>query len=64
VEKLNSWRNLLVPYDPLHPVEVHCCGKKVIETCSAKSTLGELADEAIRAGRGHLKSVRPMVFHE
>ncbi|EGP89760.1 unnamed protein product [Zymoseptoria tritici ST99CH_1A5] len=64
VEKLNSWRNLLVPYDPLHPVEVHCCGSKIIDTCGAKSTLGELADEAIRAGRGHLKGVKQMVYHQ
>jgi hypothetical protein len=63
VEKPNSWRNILVPYHPDYPVQVQCCGSRIIEVCGAASTLGELADEAIKAGRGHLSGVQQVMYH-
>lgn len=63
VEKPNSWRNILVPYHPDYPVQVQCCGSRIIDVCGANSTLGDLADEAIRAGRGHLSGVKQVMYH-
>lgn len=64
VEKLNSWRDILVPYHPDYPVQVQCCGSRIIDVCGANSTLGDLADEAIRAGKGHLNGVQRMTYHD
>jgi len=63
VEKPNSWRNILVPYHPDYPVQVQCCGSRIIDVCGSHSTLGDLADEAIRAGRGHLSGVKQVIYH-
>lgn len=54
IERNESWRNLLLPYHPEHALELHCCGYDVTAPLSSTYTLGDLADEAIRAGKAHL----------
>lgn len=62
-QKDYSWRNLIVPWHPKHQMELHCCGYPVIGTFGEGQTLGELADRAVDAGRGHLGSLTPQMYY-
>lgn len=62
-QKNDSWRNLIVPYHPEHQMELHCCGFPVTDTFSEGQTLGELADKAVSAGRGHLGNLSPVMYY-
>lgn len=53
IERNESWRNLLVPYHPEHVMELHCCGYDVMARYQGSYTLGDLADEAVKAGKAH-----------
>lgn len=57
IEQYESWRKILVPHYPEHDVELHCCGYDVMIPFGGTSTLGEIADQAIKAGRVHLGGI-------
>lgn len=63
IERNESWRNLLVPYHPEHALELHCCGYDVMASFGGKYTLGDLADEAIRAGKAHLGGLGRVMYY-
>lgn len=63
IERSETWRNLLVPYHPEHLIELHCCGYDVLTKFKADTTLGELADEAIRAGKAHIGGLGKIMYY-
>ncbi|USW55729.1 hypothetical protein Slin15195_G090480 [Septoria linicola] len=63
IERKESWRNLLVPYHPEHSLELHLCGYDVMATFRGSYTLGDLADEAIRAGKAHLGGLGKVMYY-
>ncbi|KXS98461.1 hypothetical protein AC578_8059 [Pseudocercospora eumusae] len=63
IEQYESWRKILVPHHPEHNVELHCCGYDVMIPFSHTSTLGEIADEAVKAGRVHLGGMSRALYY-
>lgn len=63
IEQSDSWRKLIVPQHADHQLELQCCGYPVQDSFVDGITLGELADKAIDAGKGHLGRIQPVTYY-
>jgi hypothetical protein len=63
IERQASWRGILVPHHPEHHMELHCCGYDLMVRFERTTTLGELADRAIKAGRFHIAGLEKVMYY-